>query len=173
MQWHTLVIGIGLSLISIFVLIKQRHELHVNWLIFTLSAALSLVQGRPEIQAVYLEVGRAGPGLVAHALPLFVIIYLVFGRFDLPSVPLTWAGTYSCLMVTDLSFNYFQWRKGEYELAFLMSGIGGAGWMDGLVILPFAAAATTLYARWGIRRGHDFKLMIGRRSFLNAQKSNR
>ena len=133
---------------------------------FWLAIALSFAQGRPEIQDIYAMHGRSGEGLFAHAVPFFPVLYLLFGRFDLPSVPLCWAGTYFCMMVTDLSFSYFQWRIGPYEAWFLLSGIAGAGWFDGLIWLPVGAAAIAAFARNRLERGHSFQLMVGRKRYL-------
>ena len=170
MPWHSLVIAVIPAGLSFAILIRYRNALRGNWLIFWLAFSLSVVQGRPEIQEVYAAHGRSVGGLFAHAAPFFAILYLFFGRFDLPSVPLAWAGTYICMMVTDLSFNYFQWRIGTYDLPLLASGIGGAGWLDGLVWLPMGAAAITLFVRWELRRGNVFWSMVGRRRYMSARQ---
>jgi hypothetical protein len=165
MPLHSLVIAVIPAILSFALLIRYRCALHGNWLIFCLAFSLSVVQGRPEIQDIYAAHGRTAEGLFAHAIPFFPIAYLFFGRFDLPSVPVAWAGTYICLLITDLSFNYFQWRIGPYDLPLLLSGIGGGGWLDGLVWLPVGAAAITAFARYRLKRGYAFQSMVGRKSY--------
>lgn len=171
MLWHSLVVAFIPTVLSAALLIHYRRELQGNWIVFLLSVVLSIAQGRPEIQNVYAAYGRTEAGLFAHGMPFFVVIYLFFGRFDLPSIPLTWAGTYIGLLVTDLAFNYFQWRLGPYDLPILLSGIGGGGWLDGLVVLPIAAVGVTLFARRELMRGHVFWSMVGRRRFMAARQT--
>ncbi len=164
--WHSLFVALLPSTVAVAILIRYRSEIRENWLIFLLAIAFSFVQGRPEIQGIYALHGRSFEGVFAHAAPFFIILYIFFGRFLLPSVPLAWAGTYICLMVTDISANYFQWRIGPYDLPVLLSGIGGAGWLDGLIWLPIGAAAITAFARYRLIRGHTFKSMVGRKIYM-------
>lgn len=166
MPWHSIVIVLIPSLVSCALLVLYRGELRGNWRLLGVVITLSLVQGRPEIQEVYAEFGRSAPGLYAHGLPFFVILYLIFGRFNLPSVQIAWSGTYLGLMVTDLAFNCFQWLSADYEWQLLLSGIGGAGWFDGLIWLPLGAAAITAFVRYQLERGYIFQSMVGRKRFL-------
>jgi hypothetical protein len=166
MAAHSIFAAILPFLASVVILYRNREDLNENWIVFGLAIALSFVQGRPEIQQLYATVGATHEGLFAHGAPFFIILYLIFGRFELPSVTLAWAGSYFCLMVTDLSFNYFQWRIGPYDLPLLLSGIGGAGWADGLVITPLGAAAITAFARSKLQQGHTFRSMLGRQRYL-------
>lgn len=69
-------------------------------------------------------------------------------------------------MVTDLAFNCFQWLSADYEWQLLLSGIGGAGWFDGLIWLPLGAAAITAFVRYQLERGYIFQSMVGRKKFL-------
>jgi hypothetical protein len=170
MAWHSLVIVLLPLLLSLVVMVRCRSALAGNWLLFYLAVALSFVQGRPEIQDLYAQIGRSEEYLFAHAVPFFVILYLIFGRFEMPSVWIAWAGTFLCLLVTDASFTYFQWRLGPYDIQTLLGAIGGAGWEDGLLITSLGAGTITAFAHWQIKRGHEFVSMIGRRRYLRARQ---
>jgi hypothetical protein len=170
MPWHSLVIALIPSLASCVLLVRYWGDLRGSRLVFAFAIALSVAQGRPEIQEVYTLHGTSASGLYAHGLPFFAVLYLIFGRYDLPSALLAWAGTYLCLMVTDLSFNYFNWRTGAYDWELLLFGIGGAGWYDGLVWQPLGATAITAFVRSRLERGYVFQSMIGRRRFLKESR---
>jgi hypothetical protein len=177
MAWHSVVIVILPTILSLLVLYLHRSELIRNWSVVAVSLALSAIQGRPEVQALFSVWGRESEGLFAHAAPVFAILYLLFGRFRFPSIRVAWAGTCLCLLVTDASVSYFWWRTEGLDVLTLLHGVGGAGWADGLLWLPLGAAGISGFATYWLKRGHDLPEMLGRRWYLaeitgNAQLRN-
>jgi len=165
MEPHSIFVVIIPSLIAAVVLVSKRNAVRDNGQVFLISIALSALQGRPEIQSVYAIAGY-GQELTAHGLPIFLVLYLVFGRFAAPSAFVAWSGTFISLMVTDLAFSYFLWASGSNELEYLLSGIGGGRWHDGLVVLPISAAAVIAFVRYRLAHGDSFGFMMGQRLHL-------
>jgi hypothetical protein len=165
MPWHTILLVLAPTLLSVGIVYHARQALVGNWLLVGVAFALSFLQARPEVQDAYAIFGRTSDGAFAHGFPFFAALYWVFGRFELPSVSITWAGTYLLLLVTDIFFCYFQWRIGSLDLVTLLYGMGGAGWRDGLIGQPVLAVVGTMVLRHRLKHEKSVLGMIGQRRY--------
>lgn len=161
MAWLTFAIATIAAVIAVGVLIKHRAGLKANSLLLWVTNGLSLIQSHPGIQVYYSSVTRSPEGVFAYGFPFFIVAYLVFGRFEKPSVPIIWAGTYLGLFLTDIGYTYFQLRLGNAEPAVLVKAIGGGGFGDALLILPIGGALLTAFINHQLCRGHRFGFMLG------------
>lgn len=129
------------------------------------AGVLCAVLATPWIQPLLHVFGQPQGHLVVP--PLFVVIYLVFGRFQWPRAETAFAGTYLSLLLADLVFSTFIFLDGKpAQVAY--GAIGGAGYADGLLISPIAGAALTGFLHWLCKRGHFFRFMVGRTAYNMA-----
>jgi hypothetical protein len=153
-------------LASVILISRFAPELKRNVLLTCLAVALSFVQARPEIQSLFGAIGPETGPYAAKGLPIFIVLYLLFGQFAQPSVAVAFAGSFLCLFVTDVSHAFFWSRIGPDSFWFHAQGIGGAGLADGLVIAPIAASAITYLVVILGKRGIVFRSMLGQRRYI-------
>jgi hypothetical protein len=164
--WWTGVIVILPLLISILLLAQYRFALRGNGWVLAISVIFSVAQAHPAIQKFYFLLGTGNPAEQTHAAPVFIALYLVFGKFYRPSRALLYAGTFLCLLATDLVDAYLRWTVAppSWPFGLYLGSIGGAGWMDGLLHLPLLAVGLALLVQWEMNRGATFKWMLRRQN---------
>jgi hypothetical protein len=155
-------------LASVMLISRFAPELKRNVLLACLAVALSFVQARPEIQSLFGTIGPETGPYSAKGLPIFIVLYLIFGQFSQPSVAVAFAGSFLCLLVTDVSHSFFWSQIGPESFWFHAQGIGGAGLVDGLVIAPIAASAITYLVVILGQRGVVFRSMLGQRRYMES-----
>lgn len=163
-QWHLYVVVMVPLLLAAILTWSARSDLRGNTWVVTAALLLSMIQGLPQVQQLYFQVVSGDPALQTRAMPFFPAVYLLFGRFMLPSPSLAYAGTFLSLLATDFVSVTSHWLTDPlgHPLSYHFSGIGGAGLVDGLVVLPILAVGIVHYARYGLKRGIAFRWMLGR-----------
>jgi len=101
----------------------------------TISAVLARVDVTPDAISLYFPPGAT-----------MVLCYLVW-RGNYISPCLAFASTYASMLPVDVCV-----AKLATGPHFNPEGIGGAGWLDGLLIFPSLTALAILYANWRIAK---------------------
>lgn len=85
--------------------------------------------------------------LLANPLPLLLLV-LAWRRVDVRPGPAFALTFLSCLIVDIACASDLVWRMGAESSAGFYLGIGGAGLLDGLVVIPVSTAMLVGYAHW-------------------------
>ena len=84
------------------------------------------------------------------------------GNFALPSAYTAFAGSFLTLVCADLAHAGGSAFTGPRQFEHVLSGIGGAGLWDGLVIVPVAPMALVFLVRRLLLSGRTVRFMVGR-----------
>jgi hypothetical protein len=134
-----------------------------NVAVLALILLLSIWQAHPSIQALFFMIGATGVQVYhTHAIPFFPLLFRVLGRFHRPSPVVFYAGTYLGLLTTDIADLAFRWNndKGVLPLSLYVDAIGGGGWLDGLLHLPFLSMLLAWFATKLLSRGKRYRWML-------------
>jgi hypothetical protein len=163
LDWHT-VLNLILPLpLACYLLWRYRAGLNDNLPLLGAAFLLSAMQAHPAIQSVFFHVGATGTQEYhTHGVPFFPLMYLVLGKFHLPSPALFYSGAYLGLLTTDLADLYFRMNLDHGVLPFsrYFSAIGGGGGWDGLLLLPILSALLAWFACYELKRGKRFRWML-------------
>lgn len=131
------------------------------------SVGLTTVLVVPPVQS-YLHLLGQHP-LNIYAMPVFVVVYLVWGQYELPSVRIAYAGTFSSLLLANFVGAWFlSQRTAPSDQPFFLF-VGGTGIFDGLVLIPTGAALVIAATKLLLRRGHRVSFLLGRKQFLSQK----
>jgi hypothetical protein len=136
-----------------------RRELRL-WAVSVLLTTLLTI---PPIQP-YLHVLGQHPANI-YALPIFMIVYLVWGRYEAPSARIAFAGTFVSLLIADLAGAWHLSRPMPAAAQPFFLPVGGAGLMDGLLLIPIGATFIAVLIQQVLRRGHELSFLIGRKQY--------
>lgn len=136
-----------------------------KWLLI-LTTVVTLFIALPPVQSVFHWGDR--PLGNTYLLPVFPVAYVLFGQFDRPSLSFMFAGSFLTLLIGDLA--------AMTKLA-IVDGlgvdaygfIGGAGLMDGLLIMPIAGTALAAFVSHQLKSGKRIRLLFGRDAYLRSR----
>lgn len=134
---------------------------------WTCSVGFTTLLAVPPLQPYLHALGQSPMNV--YAPPVFVVAYLVWGRYELPSVRIAYAGTFLSLMIADFAG---AWLLSQHlapsEQPFFFY-VGGAGMVDGLVLIPAGAALLVGSIKLILRRGHELSFLLGRAQYLSQK----
>jgi uncharacterized membrane protein len=151
--------------VSILAIQFAKNDFTRNFRLVVFSAFLSGFCATPWVQKHLHIFGQPETDVLIP--PLFAVLYIIFGKYDWPSIASVFAGTYLTLIFGDLvsatisAYDYRPWWQ-PY------TWIGGAKLFDGLVISPTISALAILYLRIILKRGRSVSFLYGRRRFLKC-----
>lgn len=121
----------------------------------------SVFMALPPLQASLHIFGQPMNEVVV--VPLFVALYPIFGKFDLPSPATAFCGTFISLMFADLSAAMYSTLNSEHIPWWQpYTWIGGNGIFDGLLWLPLGSAALAFFIRRALVAGYEIRFLHGR-----------
>lgn len=135
--------------------------------VFALAMAVTIVIALPPIQDLFHWPGR--PDGNTYLLPIFPIIYVLFSRYELPSHSFVFGGTYVTSLGGDLA--------SATKLAFVddfgikaFSWIGGAGLLDGLILMPVLATMFSWFLERRLIRGDRIRFLVGHNAYQDERR---
>lgn len=153
------------ALITILVMLRSKGDFARNGSLFAWSAVLSAILATPWIQPYLHTFGQPATDVLIP--PLFVVLYIFFGRYVLPSIGTAFAGTYLALIFGDLvSATINAFHHTPYWQPF--TWIGGALLIDGLFLLPIFGAMTIWFLKTALLRGNAVSFLFGRNQHLRT-----
>lgn len=138
------------GVISLIGWLSARCSFREQRELILLGSLCTAVQALPAIQAPLSLLGHPGD---LHAMPVFLLLYLMLGRFESLSLRVAFGGTFLSLLLTDLVGATVCTNADLGALGDCLYSIGGGGWADGLLLLPAGAAIAAIVVKVAARRG--------------------
>jgi hypothetical protein len=156
------------SLIASWAVISAWPAARVELRLWAYSVLLTTLVAIPPIQS-YLHFLGQNPANI-YAVPIFLLAYLVCGCYESPSARIAYAGTFVSLLIADLAGAWHLSRRLPSPTEPFPMAIGGAGLMDGLVLIPIGAGLLVVTIQQILRRGHELSFLLGRKKY-RAQRA--
>ena len=153
-------------LLSIACLCRDPDDFLRNKEIFIWVALVSVVLSLPALQETLSLPWQDKAALYVPAL--FTPAYIVWGRFELPSAYSAFAGSFLTLFLADIASVTWGTLHSPQNFLSGLSGIGGAGLVDGLVVIPLASVAVIGFIRFILKSGRALRFMVGRKKWRNG-----
>lgn len=147
---------------AVFV-VRERADLARNKIILLGTGFASALLAVPPAQQWMAVAWHEEGSLYVPAL--FTPAYLVWGRFTLPSAYTAFSGSFFTLLFADLAHAGWLGVIDVERVERALSGIGGAGLSDGLILVPLASVALVLLVRRILASGKPLRFMVGRNWF--------
>jgi hypothetical protein len=155
-----LIVAVLIPMLAVlYCLYRDFANLRINLPVFTYSSVGGAVMALPPAQSLLHFMGQPETDIVV--VPLFLGLYPLIGRFNLPSYCTAYAGTFLSLLFADLiAASYSAVYQIPWWKPFLW--IGGYGISDGLVLLPIGALLPVFLIRYAIKQGYSLRLFNGK-----------
>jgi hypothetical protein len=158
------------GLVSIVALQSTQNDFARNYRLVAFGAFSSGVCAIPWVQQYLHMFGQPKTDVLIP--PMFAVLYIIFGKYNYPSIASVFAGTYFTLIFGDLvsasisAYDHSPWWQ-PY------TWIGGAKLFDGLIISPILSAIAILYLKVLLKRGYSVSFLIGRTQHLSCNQSEK
>jgi hypothetical protein len=153
------------ALVTIWALISTWPKPATEFRRWFFSTAPTSLVAVPPVQP-YLHMIKQQELANVYAVPVFLIVYLVWGRFEVPSIPIAYAGTFLSLLIADFAGAWFAAATTSARPFFAF--VGGGGLWDGLFLIPIATGLVTAMTKKVLKNGHNLSFLIGRKMFMSA-----
>ncbi len=154
--WFAVALPAAIALVIAW---RNHAELWRNAGIWVVATTLTVGSAFVDIRSF---LGLTHDPFGVYAFPLFLVVYLVAGRYRTASAAVCFAGTFASLLVTDLVVFAYQWSVGAPDAIDTLVGIGAGKPVDGLLFASAGAGVAASLVRAMERQGVEMRLFRSR-----------